>query len=299
MQHPPTATHQHPTTPEHPPTLATVRAALERLWPGGDAEAWDRVGLVSGRDEQPIHTILLAIDPVRATIDEAISIRADLLLTHHPLLLRGVHSIAEEHYKGALLADLIRANCALLTAHTNADIPAGGVSDALAASIGLDAVAPIVSAGDSSRPEQGIGRVGRFEQPVSLRELAERIARIVPATASGVRVAGDPQRLIHTVALCGGAGDGLLSHPLVTGADVFITADLRHHPASEAVEQARVCGGPALIDLSHWASEWVWLPQAAARLREVLPGIQVIVSERNTDVWTFRPGSDTALRGVD
>ena len=94
-------------------------------------------------------------------------------------------------------------------------------------------------------------------------------------------------RPVRTVAVCGGAGDSLLGEPLVRGADAYVTADLRHHPASEAVESARVAGGPALIDVSHWASEWLWLEVAAEELRAALPGVEVAVSELRTDPWDF------------
>jgi putative NIF3 family GTP cyclohydrolase 1 type 2 len=102
-----------------------------------------------------------------------------------------------------------------------------------------------------------------------------------------VRVAGDYAAPVQTVALCGGAGDSLLSNPAVRNADVYITSDLRHHPASEAREQARVGGGPALMDVSHWASEWLWLETAAAQLTRALPGVTVSVSELRTDPWDF------------
>ena len=75
---------------------------------------------------------------------------------------------------------------------------------------------------------------------------------------------------------------------MVAASDVYITSDLRHHPASEAREQARVTGsGPALMDVSHWASEWLWLDTAAAQLRVALPGVRVMVSDLRTDPWDF------------
>ena len=82
------------------------------------------------------------------------------------------------------------------------------------------------------------------------------------ATAHGVRVAGDPDRAVRRVAVCGGAGDFLLDAVRRTDADVYVTSDLRHHPASEFLEQ----GGPALVDVAHWAAEWTWLPVVAARV---------------------------------
>ncbi len=265
-------------------SLAAVRDVVERLWPLAGAESWDAPGLVSGDPAAPIQSVLLAVDAVADTVDEAIDLGVDLLLVHHPLLLRGVTSIAEDRYKGALLARLIRTDCALLAAHTNADVVSDGVSSVLAERLGvLDAV-PITATADE---RTGIGRVGTLAEPTSLGLFARRIADILPSTAGGVRVAGDYNQRVQRVALCGGAGDSLLGTPAVAGADVYVTADLRHHPASEAREQARIGGGPALIDVSHWASEWLWLDTAAGQLAESLPGLAVTVSEVRTDPWDF------------
>lgn len=269
-------------------TVGDLRQLAEEFWPESTAEAWDRVGLVSGRDDAPLTRVLLAVDAVIDTVDEAATWGASALLTHHPLLLRGVHSVAEDTSKGALLAALIRADCALLAAHTNADAPEEGVSDVLAARLGLTDAEPIVPSDD---PAVGIGRVGDLDDAVTLSEFAERVATALPATVSGVRVAGDPGRVITRVALCGGAGDSLLDHPLVRGADVYVTSDLRHHPAQESIEQSVVTGGPALIDVSHWASESLWLMGAAERLAARLPGVEVRVSKTRTDPWTFSAGA--------
>lgn len=271
--------------------LGDLRRVAEALWPVGTAEAWDRVGLVTGRDEAPLRRVLLAVDAVAETVDEAVESGADLLLTHHPLLLRGVHTVAEETAKGALLARLIRADCALLAAHTNADIPEHGVSDAIARRLGLRDARPIVPSEHSADGSAGLGRAGKLPEPESLTAFAERLAAILPPTVGGVRVAGDPDRRVQSIALCGGAGDSLLDHPLVRSADAYVTSDLRHHPAQESVEQSRVAGGPALVDVSHWASESLWLEGAAERLREALPGLDVRVSTRRTDPWTFARGA--------
>jgi putative NIF3 family GTP cyclohydrolase 1 type 2 len=183
-----------------------------------------------------------------------------------------------------VIARLIRAGCALVAAHTNADIVARGTSAVLAERLGLTDARPIVPSLD---PALGLGRVGRLAQPTTLGALARTLADLLPATASGVRVSGAYDRPITTVALCAGAGDSLLAHPEVAAADVYVTSDLRHHPASEAAENARVAGGPALIDVSHWASEWLWLEVAAEQLRSALPGVEVTVSELRTDPWDF------------
>ncbi|MEJ6490466.1 Nif3-like dinuclear metal center hexameric protein [Leucobacter sp. USCH14] len=272
--------------------LADLRSVAEELWPAALAESWDRVGLVSGADAAPLRRVLLAVDAVDATVTEALDWGADALLTHHPLLLRGVHTLAEDTAKGALLARLIRGGCALLAEHTNADQPVGGVSDVIAERLGLGESAPIVP--HASDPKVGIGRVGTLPAPETLRDFATRVAAKMPSTVSGVRVSGDPDRMVQRVALLGGAGDSLLDHPLVRAADVYLTSDLRHHPAQEAVETAAVADGPALVDVAHWASESLWLEGAAARLSERLPGVEFRVSGIRTDPWSFSVGARSA-----
>ncbi len=266
------------------PTVADVSAVVESLWPLSGAASWDAPGLLSGDPLQNVAAIHLAVDAVPEVAAEAVQFGADLLLVHHPLLLRGVTSIAEDQFKGAVLATLIRSGCALIAAHTNADVVETGTSAALAARLRLVDVSPI-TVGDSATC--GIGRTGRLEQPVTLGQLARTLANLLPPTATGIRVSGDYSKSIEDVALCGGAGDSLLGHDRVLSSDVYITSDLRHHPASEFRENAKLCGGPALIDVSHWASEWLWLDTAAAELRLALPGLLVTVSELRTDPWDF------------
>src|SRR5699024_9537306 len=96
-----------------------------------------------------------------------------------------------------------------------------------------------------------------------------QVAAALPATAQGIRVSGDQDRMVHTVAVCGGAGDAYLGAAHASGADVYVTADLRHHRAEEARAEL---GAPALIDAAHWASEWPWLPVAAGGLTPIRAG---------------------------
>ena len=265
-------------------TLCDILIVTEKLWPGSEAESWDAVGLVSGDPAALVTSISLAVDAVLDTVAEAIASGAGLLLTHHPLLLRGVTTVAEDRYKGAVLARLIRGNCALIAAHTNADVVETGTSATLAARLGLTDIRPLVASGSA---ERGIGRVGQLPKPTTLGRLARQLADILPPTASGIRAAGDYDAPVSTVALCAGAGDAFLGLPDVLAADVYITSDLRHHPASESRENAKIGAGPALLDISHWASEWLWLDTAAEQLHAALPGVTVTVSELRTDPWDF------------
>jgi dinuclear metal center YbgI/SA1388 family protein len=368
--------------------LADVIDCLERMYPQSWADSWDAVGLVCGERDQPVRKILLAVDPVLAVADEAVTWGADLVLTHHPLLLRPVHGVAATTPKGRVVHRLITHRVALHVCHTNADRADPGVSDALAQAVGLHDVHPLVpdpgdphdalvvyvprddadalidalaaagagTIGDYARcafrsdgvgtfrplagadptignvgrveevaetrvemvlPRQrraavvealrrshpyeepaflvtemadrpstrGSGRVGVLREPLPLRRFAEQVAAVLPATQSGVRAAGDPEHEVRTVALCGGAGDSYLDAARISGADVYLTSDLRHHPASEFREH----GDAALIDVPHWAAEWTWLPQAERRLVDALgaQGATVVtrVSRICTDPW--------------
>ena len=370
------------------PTLGDVTALLDEWYPPHTADDWDAVGLVCGDPEVDVRRILLAVDPVTVVAEEAIETGSQLLVTHHPLFLKGVHGVAATGPKGRVVHRLLAAGCGLFTAHTNADSPVAGVSESLALALGvvdprplepgrremdkLVVFAPVaaaeriraalVEAGagrigdydsasftsqgegrfrplDGAQPaigtiggletvdevrievvaprelrdhvltrmraahpyeepahdvielaseedhSSGSGRIGPLSEPISLRQFAERVATVLPETAHGVRVAGDPEQRVETVALCGGAGDFLLDRARAAGADVYLTSDLRHHPASELREG----GAPALVDVAHWAAESTWLPILSWRLTEALGDtVEVRVSTTNTDPWTFR-----------
>jgi dinuclear metal center YbgI/SA1388 family protein len=258
-------------------TVADVIAVVERHYPPHWAAEWDRVGLAVGAPKAAVTRIVLAVDCVAATVHQAIEAGAELMVVHHPLLLRGVHSVATTSYKGSLIHQLIRAGVAVYVAHTNADVATPGVSDALAQRIGLvDAVA---SDGEQRHPV----RIGRLPSPTTLTQFTADVAARLPQTVAGVRAGGTPQRLIERVAVAAGAGDSFLAEVSRLGVDAYVTADLRHHPASEHLE----AGGPALIDATHWASERPWLDLLAQQLRAQLPA-SIIVSDLVTDVWTVR-----------
>ncbi|HYH34409.1 MAG TPA: Nif3-like dinuclear metal center hexameric protein, partial [Nocardioides sp.] len=119
----------------------------------------------------------------------------------------------------------------------------------------------------------------------TLAEFAGAVAAALPPTQHGVRVAGDPERPVRKVAVCGGAGDFLLDRVAHSDVDVYLTSDLRHHPAAEFLEHE----GPALLDVAHWAAEWTWLPVVAAKLGDALGDtVETRVSTLTTDPWDFR-----------
>ncbi|THV27209.1 Nif3-like dinuclear metal center hexameric protein [Glycomyces paridis] len=270
-------------------TLSEITAALDDLYPRRWAEAWDRVGLVCGRGGNSVRRVLCVVDVVPETVIEAIEADCDLIVAHHPLLLRGVSSLdPAADYKGDLVHTLIESGMGLYVAHTNADVADPGVSDALADRLGLLDLRPLrpLDGAEHHGTGRGVGRIGRLPETLTLAELVALAADRLPRTVWGVRAAGDPDRRISTVAVCGGAGDAYLADAVEAGANAYLTADLRHHPASEHLARS----GPALIDAAHWATERPWLDTVAERLSLLVEDVRV--SDIDTDPWTIhqKPG---------
>ncbi|QEN17153.1 Nif3-like dinuclear metal center hexameric protein [Mycolicibacterium sp. ELW1] len=366
--------------------LAEIIAVLDDAYPPGLAQSWDSVGLVCGDPDDVVDSVTVAVD---ATAEVAATVGSrGLLLAHHPLLLRGVDTVAASTPKGGLIHRLIRAGAALFTAHTNADSANPGVSDALAEVLGLtvDGVLDPISAGSdidkwvifvptadatavrdavfaagaghigdyshcswsvagagqflpldgaapaigtigslervdedrvevvaparlraqvlaavrASHPYEepafdvlplaalptgvGIGRIGTLAEPLRFADFVARVGSVLPQTTWGVRAAGDPDAVVSRVAVCGGAGDSLLSAAAAAGVDAYVTADLRHHPADEHRRGSDV----ALVDVAHWASEYPWCPQAAAVLHDHFgAALPVRVCDLRTDPWNI------------
>jgi dinuclear metal center YbgI/SA1388 family protein len=381
--------------------LADVIGILDEWFDPRWAASWDAVGLVCGDPAAPVERILLAVDAVPATVAEAIGSGAQLLVSHHPLLLSAVHGVPADDPKGALVHGLIRGGVGLFVAHTNADVADPGVSDALAERLGLTGLRPlepdddqdldklvvfvpaeqaaqlidalsdagagaigaydrcawvtdgegtfrplpgatptlgrvgeietvreirvemvvpracrgaVVAALRAAHPyeepafdilaqaplpsRRGIGRVGTLPETMSLREFVTHVASVLPATASGVRAAGDPAQTIRTVAVCGGTGGSLAELARRAGADAFLTADLKHHGTLEAVTE-RAPGGMALVDAAHWATEAPWLDAVAARLGSAFgTTVEARVSRLITDPWTLHAASSSAVSAV-
>jgi dinuclear metal center YbgI/SA1388 family protein len=258
--------------------LATVIDVLNEAYPPGLAASWDSVGLVCGDPDDAVSSVTIAVDATAAVVDEVPD--GGLLLAHHPLLLRGVDTVAANTAKGALVHRLIRSGRSLFTAHTNADSASPGVSDAFAQALGLTIEAVLEPS--PTAPGVGLGRIGSLPQPESLSAFVSRVKTGLPQTSWGVRAAGNPDMLVSRVAVCGGAGDSLLGAAAAADVQAYVTADLRHHPADEHRRASDV----ALIDVAHWASEYPWCEQAAGVLRSAFgAALSVWVCPIRTDPW--------------
>jgi dinuclear metal center YbgI/SA1388 family protein len=272
--------------------LKVLASAFEEFWPLSGAESWDSPGLVTGNLGKKVSKILLSVDVTSEILEEAKTAGCDLVFSHHPALFRPVSTISETSAKGMLLTKAISSGIAIYSAHTNADVVIDGVSDTLAKQLGIIGAKPLVYSKDTASiggdSRVGHGRIGELSETVSLGDFARAIAKALPATASGVRVAGDFNQKVKKIAVCGGAGDDFIPNAQEQGADVYVTSDLRHHITQEAREESRARNQPmALIDVSHWASEWLWLNTAANQIKTRYPELEVMVSDLRTDPWEF------------
>lgn len=297
------------------PVLGQVVKVLEALYPLDYAEDWDHPGLVVGDPSWPVRRIVCAVDPRPDVVEEAIALEADLLITHHPLFFRSVHEVSGMGFRGAIVNRLISGRCGLWVGHTNADAAYRGVAQAAADLFGLQETRPLVPAGTSNHDlhagediHVGLGRLGRLPEPLSLVDLARRVADILPKTQMGIQVAGPESAMISTVAVLPGSGDSEFEAVRTAGADVYITSDLRHHPATDAFQEALYAAGlsdsigadgpkehhprPMLINTPHSAIEGLWfryaledIPAAVHEATGFTPDIWE--SSIQTDPWTL------------
>jgi putative NIF3 family GTP cyclohydrolase 1 type 2 len=169
---------------------------------------------------------------------------------------------------------------AIFSAHTNADIVVDGVSDVLAQELGLNNTKPLIPAGDGI----GHGRIGKLKSPQTLSDYAKFVSSCLPETNAPIRVAGDLNKMIETVAVVGGAGDSFIPAAVQSEADLFITSDLRHHVVLDAVSDPT--NPLALMDISHFAAESLWLKPTQSTLSKLIPEVSFVVSQISTDPWS-------------
>lgn len=158
-------------------TVGDCIEILDALYDPAWAQEWDAVGLTAGSPAAPVERVHFAIDPTPDVAREAVASGAQLLVTHHPLFLRGVHGVAETSAGGDVISTLVRGGCALFTAHTNADVARPGVSDALASLLGVADTAPIEPLAESHQPGERLDKLIVFvpsaDRPRLLAALAE------------------------------------------------------------------------------------------------------------------------------
>lgn len=245
---------------------------MEQIAPKDLAENWDNVGLMIGNENQEIKKVLVALDCTAEVIDEAIKIGANMIVTHHPFILfQKMKSITKNNPFGNKIYDLIQNNICVFSAHTNLDSADGGVNDVLANLFQLQNIQKLDE-------ESGLGRIGELKSTVTFSEFAKIVDEKIP-TSGLMKLVGDKNQEIKTVAVCGGSGASFVNLAKTKGADVYVTGDIKFHEAQDALD-LNLC----VADVTHYAGENLIVPVVANKMADELD-VEVVQSKIDGQVF--------------
>ena len=236
-----------------------IMKVIETTYPKHAALEWDNVGLLVGRAEKEVKKIYVALDATDEVIEAAIRAKADMLITHHPLIFSPLKTITDEHFIGGRVVKLLQHDISYYAMHTNYDVH--GMAGLSGAILGLHEAETLEVTNDESL--QGIGRVGMLASQISLRECCELVKE--KFHLDSVRAFGDLTALVQKVAICPGSGKGMTELALEKEADVLVTGDIAYHEGIDAIAQ-----GLAIIDAGHYGLEHIFIEDIGNYLRERL-----------------------------
>lgn len=235
---------------------------IERRYPREYACGWDNVGLLAGDRNKEVKKVYIALDATDAVVDAAITAGADLLLTHHPMIFGSIKSVTTDDYIGARLIRLIQNNISYYAMHTNYDVL--GMAELSAEMLDLEETFVLEEVLDG----EGIGRVGKLPEPMTLRACAELVKERF--SLPNVKVFGDLEAPVNIAAISPGAGKNMVQPALISGADVLITGDIDHHSGIDIVD----CG-LAIIDAGHYGIEHIYIADMRKFLTEHCPQLAI------------------------
>lgn len=238
-----------------------VMSLIEKIAPKKLAESWDNPGLLVGSPNQEVSKLLVCLDLSAELVEYAVDQGVNLIISHHPVLFRGIKSIRTDSYDGHMLQRLLANNIAVYAAHTNLDVAWGGCNDVLAEILELRDVEGFVET--AANTEDSMGRIGRLKEGFSPEGLAKYVCDRLGA--AHVRLVKSGNHSINKVALCTGAGAEFISKAAFRGADAYITADIKYHEAQQAAKL-----GIHLIDAGHFATEYPMVRVLAEYIRQEL-----------------------------
>lgn len=222
--------------------------SLNTLAPFNLAEPWDNVGLLVGNPDQEVTAILAGLDPTTSLIDEAIVLGANTVITHHPVIFKALQAINTSAPDGRLLEKALTNRIAIIGCHTNFDSTHDGVSSILAEQLGLGNHTPLIPTARGNLPDAGLGRIGSYGTPLSPSEFLNRVLDVLGLDS--VQVAGILPEKITTVAVCGGSGSEFAPQARTLGANVYLSAEIKHSTAIWSIES-----GFCVIDGTHFGTE--------------------------------------------
>lgn len=242
-----------------------VMDILEENYPADYALDWDNVGLLVGRDDKEVRRIYVALDADDETIEAAARWKADMLVTHHPMIFSGLKRINNLDFIGARILKLVQNDISCYAMHTNYDVL--GMAELSGRKMSLEDPEVLEVTRDGEQPE-GIGRVADLASPAPLREICWSVKDRFHLGA--VKVFGDMDQPVSRIAISPGSGKSMIKAALDKKADVLITGDIDHHTGIDAVAQ-----GLAVIDAGHYGIEHIFIEDVKEYLKEKLEGVEV------------------------
>lgn len=266
------------------PKVIDILQGLNRVAPFDLAEEWDNVGLLIGDADRETHSLFLGLDPTLSLLEEAVDCGADTLITHHPCIFHPLSIVNLATPTGAFLEKALAHKINVIACHTNFDSAAEGVSDALAALLQLEELSPLHPAESSTDGREGLGRIGRYSSPMPFASFMQIVFSALKSTT--VQVAGTQPEQVQTVALCGGSGSDFAKDAFTSGADVYLSSEIKHSTARWA-EDAGFC----IIDGTHFATEYPAVALLADKLKshagEAGWDVQVLQSKLEKPAFAF------------
>lgn len=250
-----------------------IMERLEQLSPVSFAEEWDNVGLLCGRMEKEIHSVMIALDATDTVIEQALLHKVDLLLTHHPMIFGKLNRVTSDHFIGRRIVKLIRNDINYYAMHTNFDVM--GMADAVADEFGLKKREVLDITYEDDIAKEGIGRSGVLPQIMTLQECAEYCKQVFGLAQ--VKVFGDLTQTIETAAIVPGSGKDYIPLSVAKKADVLITGDITHHNGMDAVLQ-----GINIIDAGHYGLEKIFKPYMVEVFKREMPQLLVIEAKEES-----------------
>ena len=253
-------------------TTHDILKFIESIAPPELKLEYDNIGLLCGRSDKEVRTVLVALDPFLSVCREAAALGADLLVTHHPIIHGSISAVNDSTTYGQALLELIRHDITAINAHTNLDCAAGGVNDTLAGRLGLANVEKLPA------DVHGLMRHGQVEAQ-ALEAFLPKVKQALGC--KGLRYA-DGGKQVHRVAVGGGSCGSELAAVIAAGCDTFVTADVKYNQFWDAKML-----GVNMIDAGHFQTENPVVAVLAEKIQAAFPHIQVKISENHADCMKF------------
>lgn len=238
---------------------------LERLAPERYACDWDNPGLLAGWKDKEIRRILVALDATDEVVEQAVREKADLLLTHHPLIFKPLKKVNDQDFISRRIVELIQNQICYIAMHTNFDAAPGCMADLAAERLDMVPEGPLEVTGEADGVPVGIGKVGILRRPVTVEELARRVKEqfeLPFVMVYGVEQVTEP---VMRVAVCPGSGGSVIGEAIARNAQVLVTGDIGHHSGIDAAANHM-----AVIDAGHYGLEHIFIPFMKEYLEKLL-----------------------------